>query len=277
MNKQQLMSSLFACTLYTQIYSANAAIFNWTDTNTNVTRGPSSYSLTVDGITAIARAYVAEWNGLNYDIYDAFPTGTGFTTANADGFLRGNEGLLLEEGSFPGISLSGQEGCSGGGCGFDNGSYRIPDQDVLKFNFALITFDQSVDLQTSMNLRQSIFDHDFWLASSSNAPDLGLAFISAFADFNTTVHNPEPTFQGATGLSGIHQDFTYLVIDAPLHSLAGNFDGFNNPDVLSDTFSIMSLTVEHTTVPVPAAVWLFGTGILGMLGISRKKGLRWCY
>jgi hypothetical protein len=27
----------------------------------------------------------------------------------------------------------------------------------------------------------------------------------------------------------------------------------------------------HAAVPVPAAVWLFGSGLLGMIGVARRK------
>ncbi len=29
--------------------------------------------------------------------------------------------------------------------------------------------------------------------------------------------------------------------------------------------------VEQTVVPVPAAVWLFGSGLIGLFGIARRK------
>ena len=272
MNKSHLLGIVSACSLSFSITATNAATFDWTDTNSNVVRGTSSFSLTVDGINATVQAYVAEWDGSEYDIFGAFPTNTTFTTFNADGFLRGGEGLLLEEGPSAGIALSGEEACAGGGCGFDNGSYTSPNQDILKFNFALITFDQAVDLQTSMNFRQSNFDHDFWLASSSSAPDLSLNFTSAFSGFTTTMHDPLASFQGATNLSGTHQNLQYLAIGAPLHALAGSFPGFDQPDnAANDTFAITSQTVQLTTVPVPAAVWLFGSGLIGLVGFAKRK------
>ena len=271
MKKSHLLAGVCACVLPFLVNTANATTFDWTTSNTNVVRGTSSFSLTVDGITATVQAYVAEWDGSEYDIFGAFPTNTSFTTANADGFLRGGEGLLLEEGPFPGIALGGKEVCSGGGCAFDNGRYFNDDEDILKFNFALITFDQAVDLETSMNLRQSNFDHDFWLASSGTAPNLGLDFMSAFTGFTTTVHNPLAGFQGATGLSGTHQNLQYLAIGAPLHASAGSFPGFDNPDNFGDTFAITSFTVQTAMVPIPAAVWFFGSGLLGLVGMTRRK------
>ena len=30
-------------------------------------------------------------------------------------------------------------------------------------------------------------------------------------------------------------------------------------------------TMETTVIPVPAAVWLFGSGLLGLIGIARRK------
>ena len=274
MKKSRLLGAVCACALPFSVTTANATTFDWTTSNPNVVRGGSSFSLTVDGITATAEAYVAEWNGSSYDIFGAFPTNTSFTTANADGFLRGGEGLMLEEGQSPVtgiIDLGGEEACAGGGCTFDNGSYKSPNNGILKFNFALISFDQSVDLETSMNLRTSNFDHDFWLASSSSAPDLGQDFITAFTGFTTTVHDPLASFQGATNLSGTHQNLQYLAIGAPLHALAGDFPGFNNPNSFGDAFSITSQTVQLATVPIPAAVWLFGSGLLGLVGVARCK------
>ena len=276
MTKTCLLKVVFACLLLFSIATSNAATmtFDWTDANTNVVRGNTSFSLTVGGITASVESYVAEWDGSEYDIFGAFPTNTAFTTVNADGFLQGPEGLLLEEGSFTGIALSGEEGCADeGGCGFDNGPYKAdPDQNILKSNFAVVTFDQAVNLETSLNMAQSNVDHDFWLSTSLTAPNLGLDFLSALAGFTTTVHDPLASFHGATNLSGTHQNLRYLAIGAPLHASAGSFPGFDNPDdQLIDSVAVTSFTVQPTVVPIPAAVWLFGSGLLGLFGIYRRK------
>lgn len=250
--------------------NAQASMFDWTDGNVNVVRDASSFSLNVNGISATAQAYVVEWNGSSYDIFGAFPTGTAFTTANADGFLRNAEGLMLEEGSIGGITLSGRETCPGGGCGFDNGFYNIG-QNVEKFNFALITFDQIVDLETVINSRQSNFDHDFWLASSNSAPDLSLDFVSAFSGFATSVHNPLPAFQGATGLSNSHNNLQYLAIGAPLSTDIGVFPELGNPDAQRDTFAITSFTVQPAVIPIPAASILFGSAVFALFGFIKRK------
>ena len=47
---------------------------------------------------------------------------------------------------------------------------------------------------------------------------------------------------------------------------AGPFPGFNA------NFDITDLTITSVTpVPVPAAVWLFGSGLLGLVGVARRK------
>ena len=49
--------------------------------------------------------------------------------------------------------------------------------------------------------------------------------------------------------------------------VAGPFPGFNA------NFDITSIHVDNITsaVPVPAAVWLFGSGLLGLVGVARRK------
>jgi hypothetical protein len=33
----------------------------------------------------------------------------------------------------------------------------------------------------------------------------------------------------------------------------------------------ISITADVAAVPVPAAVWLFGSGLLGLIGVARRK------
>jgi hypothetical protein len=50
-------------------------------------------------------------------------------------------------------------------------------------------------------------------------------------------------------------------------------DLINNPPSGSDYFSIKGYVVEYdlpTPVPIPAAFWLFGSGLLGLLGLTRR-------
>jgi len=43
-------------------------------------------------------------------------------------------------------------------------------------------------------------------------------------------------------------------------------------DSLGDGFSIaLDLTLTPTAVPIPPALWLFGSGLLGLIGMARRK------
>ena len=56
------------------------------------------------------------------------------------------------------------------------------------------------------------------------------------------------------GVSGIRMG------TAPFPGHGANFD-----------MTSMTVTAITTTVPVPAAVWLFGSGLLGLVGVARRK------
>jgi len=50
-----------------------------------------------------------------------------------------------------------------------------------------------------------------------------------------------------------------------------SFDGFVAEDGFVADGSIDYLDTEINTIPIPAAVWLFGSGLLGIIGIARRK------
>ena len=39
----------------------------------------------------------------------------------------------------------------------------------------------------------------------------------------------------------------------------------------SELYSLSTFLVRSTVVPVPAAVWLFGSGLIGLIGVARRK------
>ena len=65
---------------------------------------------------------------------------------------------------------------------------------------------------------------------------------------------------GDTNNSPISSPDTYLVV----------FDGFNDLD-LKKQISGNTLGVDMERIPVPAAAWLFGTGLLGIIGFARRR------
>jgi len=47
--------------------------------------------------------------------------------------------------------------------------------------------------------------------------------------------------------------------------------GFVGTTSLNTAYTVDTLQINVSAVPVPAAVWLFGSGIIGLLGIARRR------
>jgi len=79
---------------------------------------------------------------------------------------------------------------------------------------------------------------------------------------------PQINFQDGVfvgiNFDAVFQSFGFFRSSAAL----GTFDGFD------DNFGSISGTWDATTyVPVPAALWLFGSGLIGLAGFARRKKL----
>lgn len=78
--------------------------------------------------------------------------------------------------------------------------------------------------------------------------------------YETTI---TPLFSAATWYN-----FNYVGIDTLIIIGSGPFVGSGS----SRRFAMDNFTFnEPTPVPIPAAVWLFGSGLLGLIGVSRRK------
>jgi hypothetical protein len=66
------------------------------------------------------------------------------------------------------------------------------------------------------------------------------------------------TYWGDTGFSLQSSPDTYLIV----------FDG---SDGQGRPISGSTLAVDLAPIPVPAAVWLFGSGLLGLVGVARRR------
>ncbi len=81
------------------------------------------------------------------------------------------------------------------------------------------------------------------------------------ADFTNLTYTQDPFGGGA-----FSADLTYTA-----GSLMGSYTG----GVLNGTFSasgnVIATVAEVQAVPVPAAVWLFASGLLGLVGVARRQ------
>lgn len=65
---------------------------------------------------------------------------------------------------------------------------------------------------------------------------------------------------GFTGLCG--QEYCSSDVDG---------DGIPGIGMINGPFPGFNANFDFTVVPVPAAVWLFGSGLLGLIGVARRK------
>jgi len=154
------------------------------------------------------------------------------------------------------------EGTIGGGCStfqhqVDNRSYD---------DFVLFAFDNTMTFDNVVidpYFRTDV-DVTFWIGNITNTDLTGQDDVTLL---NMGFNNPIDTlFNGKT--------YSPQTIDL--------FGGTGNVLLISgqrdigapdddDYFKIASLTVTTTVVPVPAAVWLFGSGLIGLIGVARRK------
>ena len=70
-------------------------------------------------------------------------------------------------------------------------------------------------------------------------------------------------------------DFTYQSPSQPYSSYFGSFDGTSLSLYTDYIFysEIYGDVASVSSVPLPAAVWLFGSGLLGLIGLGKRKAL----
>ena len=66
---------------------------------------------------------------------------------------------------------------------------------------------------------------------------------------------------------GYHPDSGWSLESSP-DSYLITFDGFNGPE---SPVTGSTLAIDVQVVPVPAAAWLFGSGLIGLVGVARRK------
>ena len=117
----------------------------------------------------------------------------------------------------------------------------------------------------------SSFGLFFSLDSAYNYSLIGQTVGWAEVDLSTV-----GLFGGPNPSSGVLLPFSSSGVLAPgdysLYAYAVADDMvFGHPDPVFSHYSVELILSPVATVPVPAAVWLFGSGLLGLVGIARRK------
>lgn len=137
------------------------------------------------------------------------------------------------------------------------GNYGLPNESIT----ASGTF--TADLGTIGNETGTVL----FATGSGNTMTINLngTFLYATDDsgYGTGI-GPSLTFA-----SGSLFDFDFQKPASPAFN--SSFLSFDDFDQMYGEWTSLNLTVVPTVVPVPAAVWLFGSGLLALAGIARSK------
>ena len=85
--------------------------------------------------------------------------------------------------------------------------------------------------------------------------------MRTFIDWNSKIYDILMVWDIATSSDLI----TYTAIDV-------EGDGIRGYQMVSGPFAGLNVTMDVTVeTPIPAAAWLFGSGLIGLIGIARRK------
>jgi hypothetical protein len=250
-------------------YAASVSVVSSTNGLTDI------YSATFDGgMVAPADPFFGGTRPPTMNIQVTTPTGTtaavpgGITGAGSGSFLdltlgNSNTELTLAGGTvtFPALTIVVTPGAA-----------SETTVEVVNSGMVLLS------ALGTPSLPLTVADADDGLSDGSFTFDVGDVFGTLFqptiADFSTfadvvtgcTEVNPGSGFCGALGTLNLDMERYRLIIsyDGSFSSFTGDFQGQTNNN------SMVFATLDSAVVPVPAAVWLFGSG-LGLLGWFRRR------
>ena len=110
------------------------------------------------------------------------------------------------------------------------------------------------------------------------------ASVDIFSNYNITsgVNGSSSSTYNTTNATIQFSGSTFLFLDKPSFDLnlsfgaltdAGGIVGLGGQEMIftQDTRTLVSGNLTAPAVPVPAAAWLFGSGLLGLIGVARRK------
>ena len=155
---------------------------------------------------------------------------------------------------------------NGSGYGFTNIEVTISSNDAFTLDFDNYgTFEELINITLVNNTGSD------WASFSINYDN---PFI--FDTFNATL-SVLATGSGNTAvINTVFTDPTYGLATGFAADIIGGEPGMiaiggGIADYFYGLDTLMPLTITTSAVPVPAAVWLFGSGLLGLIGIARRK------
>ena len=152
----------------------------------------------------------------------------------------------------------------------------VPDSDCPGFVCTLIP-----DINDP---NRSVFLDVVWLPNTEN-----LGFVDVFLEWNTSESDPDGAIVSRPSNSTSIVPNGFSVISTGVDPFAPHTASVTifyssqlrpqngescTPSLCTDLFGSVTYTIQVESlaaVPVPAAVWLFGSGLLGLVGMARRK------
>ena len=157
-------------------------------------------------------------------------------------------------------------GCSGGPTfDFFSGATETIDDPVIEFT-------NTQDLGVNGSIVRSADFSGSSLTISNDGTDLvpnSLGFGGLIWSFdNINFADPDEIISGSTLTSEV--GFSVLSYSFTSDSIIVITDGYLVNDIEGQVFTAI-FDIQTSVVPVPPAVWLFGSGLIGLIGVARRK------
>lgn len=196
-------------------------------------------------VTGSAQAFTVTVNSVERSVYYSYGT-AGFSFQDKATFVNtGAWADVVECCSYARAELTASN-VSG------SGTYSVYDLDMTGSLFAINSEPTFVGARTIMNVN---FDQDVNLALNCANVGSGFSGTEVYIGFN-----PVPDIRLACGNN--------LVLAAGTHAI--DFSNFASSNFGGASSLDFDTTLSITAVPIPAAVWLFASG-LGLLGWLRRR------
>jgi hypothetical protein len=125
------------------------------------------------------------------------------------------------------------------------------------------------------------------LAAQNTVLGNSITFLNANLGTNSSVEGASPAAAGIWDITGGNQIYNWNgngptsniagVGTTALYDMTGTGSAGSKLALVSNgtvTLSAAGLTFATSPVPLPPAVWMFGSGLLGLVGVARRKSLK---
>ncbi len=209
---------------------------------------------------------------------DPYAPGYGFDTpteAGWGGWNRGDAGTVYAEfdvfadNSYGTASDRtskadiGSYGTTDAHIGWNNGTFTTGSKNLYSFS---VVSDFNIDLTASSSLSgplRVVFQTEEW----GMPLDTGSVLLNGLAPTLSSVSYTDPAYPSSFGEVTLTQRLFYWDLASATDVFHFDFTGSDH----SMSFTQAAIDIGPAPVPLPAAVWMFGAGLMSLLGVTRRK------